>query len=140
MPKPRKMPKIGRKSVRSQFEFDVYKDLMNKIPPKGHTVGYEDTQLEYTIVKNYIPDFTIESKHGIIYIEAKGLGRAFDQQAREKMEAVKKGHPDKDIRIVFMTDRPFRKGGKMRPSDWAAKHGFPCAIGRVPEEWFTEKE
>lgn len=136
--KPKKMPKIGRKSVRSQFEYDVYKDLLNKIPSKKHNIGYEVDLLEYTIVKNYMPDFTIETPDGIIYVEAKGLGRAFDQQAREKMEAVKRCHPDKDIRIVFMTDRPFRKGGKMRPSDWALKHGFPCSIKEVPEEWFKK--
>ena len=52
--------------------------------------------------------------------------------------SVKKEHPEKDIRIVFMSDRPFRKGGKMRPSDWAVKYGFPFSIKKVPKEWFDE--
>lgn len=34
-----------------------------------------------------------------------------------------------------MSDRPFRKNGKMRPSDWAKKYGFKFAIKEVPKEW-----
>lgn len=130
------LPKIGRKRARSQFEYDVFKGLKNYLP-KGASLNYEQDVLEYTLVKNYIPDFTIETKDGIIiYVEAKGLGRAFDYNVRQKMVAVKEQHPDKDIRIIFMNDRPFRKGGKMRPSDWAKKHGFLFAIGEVPKDWF----
>jgi hypothetical protein len=129
------LPKIGRKRSRSQFEFDIYRQLREFYPRKG--LGYEVDKLGYTISYNYIPDFTITKKDGsVVYIEAKGLGRAFDAQSRAKMIAVKKHHPNKDIRIVFMSDRPFRKGGKMRPSDWAVKYGFPFAIKTVPKEWF----
>lgn len=133
-----KPPKIGGKYCRSQFEYDVYKALKN-VMPKRAVIEYEEDKLEYTVTKNYIPDFTITKKDGtIIYIEAKGLGRAFDYQNRVKMEAVKEQHPDKDIRIVFYSDRPLRKGGKMRPSDWAKQNGFIFSIGEIPEEWFKE--
>lgn len=139
MKKKKEMPKIGKKKVKSQFEFDVYKKLKNSLP-RGAMISYETDLLDYILTKNYLPDFTIELKDGtIIYIEAKGLGRAFDYNARIKMEAVKERHPDKDIRIVFMSDRPFRKGGKMRPTDWAQKNGFPCAVGEVPKEWFNNE-
>jgi hypothetical protein len=111
--------------------------IRNVLPKRWHVL-YEADELEYTLTKSYKPDFTIEKKSGTMYIEAKGLGRAFDAAARTKMAAVRKQHPEKDIRIVFMTDRPFRKGGKMRPSDWAKKHGYPFAIGEVPQEWFEE--
>lgn len=132
------LPKIGRRRVRSQFEFDIYNEILNVLP-KGSVVDYEQDQLEYTLVKNYIPDFTITKKDGsIIYVEAKGLGRAFDYDARVKMETVKRQHLDKDIRIVFMSDRPFRKGGKVRPSDWASKLGYKFSVAHIPEGWLDE--
>lgn len=133
----KKLPKIGHKYARSQFEFDVWKALKHELP-KGASLDYETEALPYTLEKNYIPDFTITSKDGIIiYIEAKGLGRSFDYDARSKMEAVKRAHPDKDIRIVFMSDRPLRKGGKMRPSDWARKNNYQFSIKEIPKEWFS---
>lgn len=132
------LPKIGKKRVRSQFEFDVYKAIQHELP-RGAELTYEDTRLTYTTTKDYIPDFTITKKDGtIIYVEAKGLGRAFDYDSRVKMEMVKLQHPDKDIRIVFMSDRPFRKGGKVRPSDWATKLGYKFSIVTVPKDWFEE--
>ena len=131
------LPKIKRKRARSQFEFDVFKQLKNLVDNKR--IEYEVDKLPYTVSFNYVPDFTITKKDGtIIYVEAKGLGRAFDNAARVKMISVKKEHPEKDIRIVFMSDRPFRKGGKMRPSDWAVKYDFPFAIKQVPKDWFNE--
>lgn len=72
----------------------------------------------------------------MIYVEAKGLGRSFDYDARTKMEAVKAQHPDLDIRIVFMRDGALRKGSKFRASDWAKKHNFQFAIGEIPKDWF----
>jgi hypothetical protein len=51
------------------------------------------------------------------------------------MVAVKKAHPEKDIRIVFSNNRLIAKGGKMRNSDWADKYGYPWAIKCIPEEW-----
>ena len=131
------LPKIGQKKARSQFEFTVYKQLRKFFPRKG--LDYEVDTLPYTITGNYIPDFTITTKSGkTIFIEAKGLGLAFNAAARTKMIAVKKENPNADIRIVFMSDRPFRKGGRMTPSDWASKYGFPCAIKDIPKEWFDE--
>lgn len=96
-------------------------------------IGYETEKLPYTIHANYVPDFVLEFKDGRkLYIETKGY---FDDQARKKMEAVKKDHPDIDLRIVFERDNPIRKRAKSRYSDWATKHGYVFAIGAVPEEW-----
>ena len=138
MKKKKDLPKIGRKKVRSQFEFDIYKLIQHELP-RGAELSYETDKLEYILTKDYTPDFTITKKDGtIIYVETKGLGRAFDYDSRVKMEMVKLQHPDKDIRIIFMSDRPFRKGGKMRPSDWANKHNYKFAVNEVPKGWFTE--
>ena len=46
------------------------------------------------------------------------------------MAAVKKQHPDLDIRMVFYS----RSKTNIR---WAEKYGFPYAIGKIPEEWLT---
>lgn len=58
------------------------------------------------------------------------------------MIAVKKQHPDKDIRILFYADGkcgPKRKNGSfMRQSDWATKNGFKFAIRYIPREWIEE--
>jgi hypothetical protein len=131
-----KKPKIGHKTVRSQFEFNLYKEIKSKLPP-GAKVFYEPDKIEYTLVKNYVPDFRIQLKDGTsFYIEAKGLGRAFDFNARQKMVAVKEQHPDKDVKIVFMSDGPLSKGSRTRPSDWANKYGYEFSIKSVPTEWF----
>lgn len=129
------LPKIQGKNARSQFEFDIFKLLKGSLK-RGDTLTYETDKLQYTIVSEYIPDFTIDRKDGTtIYIEAKGLGRAFDFKARQKMVAVKEQHPDKDIRIVFMRDGPISKRSKTRASDWANKYGFKFAINEIPKDW-----
>jgi hypothetical protein len=131
-----KLPKIQNKNARSQYEFTIYKQLTGLVN-RSDNLTYETDTFEYTITSNYTTDFTIERKDGTtIYIEAKGLGRAFDHKARQKMIAVKQQHPDRDIRIVFMRDGPLQKNSKMRASDWAVKYKFPFAVGTVPKEWF----
>jgi hypothetical protein len=53
------------------------------------------------------------------------------------MRAVKRCHPDLDIRFVFQQNKKCRKGGKMTYTDWAKRYGFPCAVGEIPKSWFT---
>lgn len=106
-------------------------------------VEYEVSKIPYQIDGEYTPDFTITTKSGkTLYIEAKGNGRYFDQRVRQKMIAVKKGHPELDIRIVFYADGkigPVRKDGTFRrQSDWAKKNDYVFAIRDVPEEWLNE--
>ena len=116
---PKRLPYILGKRARSKFEGTVYEQLKKLKRPK-QTIEYEVDKLEYVLTKSYIPDFKLTKKDGsVMYIEAKGLGRAFDSLARTKMIAVKKYHPDLDIRFVFMSDRPIVKGGKMTPTMWA---------------------
>ena len=132
------LPKIGHKIARSQFEFNIYKLLKTKLP-RGADLGYETEKLTYTLTKDYIPDFIVTTRSGAkIYVEAKGLGRAFDYDARNKLVAIKEQYPDLDLRLVFMADRPISKGAKMRTSDWALKYGYTFAINTIPDEWFSE--
>lgn len=98
---------------------------------------YESLILPYIEYHEYHPDFVIRTKSGkTIVVEAKGR---FWPGAKQKMEAVKKSYPEKDIRFVFQdASLPIRKGAKMTYGQWADKHGFPWAEGKVPESWLIE--
>lgn len=104
---------------------------------------YEKTKFDYVVEGKYLVDFTIIKKNGgVMHIETKGNGLSFDGHAKRKMIAVKKAHPNLDLRILFYSDGkcgPKRKDGThMRQSDWAKKYGFPYAIKTIPEEWYAE--
>lgn len=86
---------------------------------------YESEKIPYVIAGHYIPDFIIETPTGKVYIEAKGYYRP---EAKRKMVAVKKQHPEKDIRIVFYSYR-------LAYEKWAIKYGFKYAFGGIPKEW-----
>lgn len=91
---------------------------------------YEAERLPYVLAKVYIPDWTYLSRTSRkkIYIETKGYLRPED---KTKLRAVKKQHPDIDLRIIFYAY-------KLEYIKWANKHGFPYAIGSIPEEWLNE--
>jgi hypothetical protein len=132
-------PKIGRKVVRSEFEFQVFKALQ-AILPKGATIEYESEKLPYVIEAEYLPDFVVTLKDGRkIYLEAKGNGRSFDGNVRKKMIAVKNQHKDIDLRLIFYSNGKVgqvRKDGSCyRQGDWAAKEGFPFVIREIPKGW-----
>ena len=137
-------PKIGKKIVRSNFEYQIYEDLKSKLP-RGAKLEYEPEKLTYTITATYTPDFVITFKNGSkLYIEAKGNGRQFDNTVRKKMIAIKEQHPDKDIRIVFYNDGkigPTRKDKTfMKQSDWAIKNNYDFSVTEVPKEWVNGKK
>lgn len=96
---------------------------------------YETEEIEYTLTKNYVPDFIVTKQNGSkVYIEMKGYLRPED---RTKMIAVKKQHPELDIRIVFERNHPVTKGSKSKYTDWATRNGFPCAMNKIPQEWLV---
>lgn len=129
------MPKIGRRKVKNDFEYQTYKAISNVLP-SGAIVEYETEKLDYVIASTYTPDFIITKRDGkTIYVEAKGL---FDYDAMRKMIAVKTQYPLLDIRMVFYRDGLVRKGSTMRYSDWCNKNGFPFAVKEVPKDWFDE--
>lgn len=87
---------------------------------------YETEKITYTL--NYLPDFIIRLFDGrTIYIEAKGWLRPED---KTKLLAVKRDHPDKDIRIIFQSKNK-------KQERWAERHKFIYAIGSAPKEWFV---
>lgn len=100
------------------------------------SIEYETEKLDYVIERNYIPDFVVKFKDGRkMYIEAKGWFRPED---RSKMKAVKRKHPDLDIRIIFPSNNKLNKHSKTRYSDWCDNVGFPYHVGtQVPREWLV---
>lgn len=111
------------KSPRNKFEKAGYSFLTKK----KAKFEYETKRLPYVIEGYYVPDFILLDTD--IYIEFKGH---FRPEAKRKMVAVKKMHPNLDIRFVFYS---YRK----EYCKWCEKHGFPYAIGSIPNEWLKKK-
>lgn len=118
---------------RSKFEQQLYDSF--DIKPE-----YESEVIEWLPepkVKRYTPDFVLTKRNGEkLYIEAKGYFKTAD---RVKHLAVKKQHPDKDIRFIFQNAQcKLSKRSKTTYAAWCDKHGFKWAEGEVPKEWLYE--
>ena len=99
-----------------------------------HAVAYlyEVEKYDYVTESKYTPDFFLPN--GVI-IEAKGFFKPSD---RRKMLAVKKAHPELDIRFVFQRNNTLSKSSKTTYGAWAEKHGFMwCIYPDIPEDWLT---
>jgi hypothetical protein len=98
----------------------------------GQPFEYETLKLDYTLKAVYTPDFILSN--GVI-LEAKGY---FKPEDRRKMLAVKKQHPDLDIRLVFQ--QPYNtitKESKTTYAMWAEKNDFLwCPYHTIPLDWF----
>jgi hypothetical protein len=114
-----------KKGRRSGFEVRVEQKLQDTY----EYVGYEAMKLKYQRApQTYVVDFICDHKNGAecpVLFEAKGR---FTRHDRTKMLAVKKAHPDLDIRLVFQRNNPIYKGSKTRYLDWAKAHGFPASV------------
>lgn len=117
---------------RSGLEIKI-KDYLkeNKIPVKYEKVKIEWEDLMY---RTYTPDFILPN--GII-VEVKGR---FTSDDRRKHLAVKKQHPNLDIRFVFESSRrKLSKGAKTTYGQWCEKHNFQYHDRIIPQEWLNEK-
>jgi len=99
----------------------------------GVKFEYESTKVPYILQCNYTPDFILPSG---IYLEAKGL---FTSEDRRKILAVKKDHPEIDLRMVFQA--PFNKLSKKSKTtyaSWCEKHSIPwTSYHNIPLSWLT---
>jgi len=100
----------------------------------GHEFQYETLKLAYTLSAIYTPDFILPNA---VILEAKGY---FKPEDRRKMLAVKKQHPDLDIRLVFQQPgNTLTKTSKTTYAKWAEKHGFLWAPAHdIPPDWFEQ--
>jgi hypothetical protein len=98
----------------------------------GYEFEYETLRLSYTLSSTYTPDFILPN--GVI-LEAKGY---FKPEDRRKMLAIKKQHPDLDIRLVFQQPKnTLTKRSKTTYEMWAEKNGFKWAAAHdIPPDWF----
>lgn len=107
--------------LRNKFEKRTYDQLKRaKIPFK-----YESERIPYILARHYIPDFILQTKLGKVYVECKGYLRA---EHKAKMAAVRRQHPELDIRILFYR-------GSASNIRWAQKNQIRFAVGTIPEEW-----
>jgi predicted nuclease of restriction endonuclease-like RecB superfamily len=86
---------------------------------------YEPARFAYILARHYIPDFVIVTPNGKLYIELKGYLRP---EHKAKIVAVKRQHPEIDLRILFYA--PNKKNIK-----WAEKNGIKFAFNIIPKEW-----
>ena len=125
----RRRTKTTTSKFRSGLEEKV-SELLNNL---GVVYEYEATKVPYVLQCNYTPDFCLVNG---IYLETKGL---FTPEDRRKILAVKKDHPDMDLRMVFQA--PFNKISKKSKTTYAAwceKHDIKwCAYHSIPIEWLT---
>lgn len=119
---------------RSAAEAELAKELDSWGPDLEW--AYEDDTFTYNVVltRKYTLDFRVTplDTNQVFYVEYKGRLTLED---RKKLLRVKEQYPDLDLRLVFQRNQPIRKGSKTTYEDWAIKHGFPVAIGRIPKEW-----
>lgn len=113
-----------RTKTRNSFE----KLLESQIKRSKIKFTYETEKIPYVISGNYIPDFIIETTYGKVYVEAKGY---FRREAKSKMVAVKRQHPNLDIRFVFYK---YSKANER----WAIKYNFPYAFEKIPKSWLAQ--
>ena len=114
---------MSKKSTKNKFEARVFEQLRRA----GINFQYESEKIPYILARHYIPDFVISTPQGKIYIEAKGY---FRPEAKAKMVAVKKLHPEMDIRILFYASNK-------KYIRWAEKNGFKYAFHTIPEDWLA---
>jgi hypothetical protein len=117
---------------RSGLELKVAKELDDQ----GFDYLYEKVKIEWEDLayRTYTPDFVL--LNGII-IETKGQ---FTTADRRKHLAIKKQHPNLDIRFVFENSRrKLRKGAKSTYAEWCVKYNFLYYDRIIPEDWLKEK-
>lgn len=109
------------KKLKNKFETRIYKQLKRA----ESIFTYETEKIPFVLARHYIPDFIIQTPLGKVYVECKGYFRADDKR---KLLAVKRQHPNLDIRILFYA---FQESYVR----WASKNRFKYAIEKVPKEW-----
>lgn len=110
-----------KSKTRNRFE----KDVEDQLTASGLKFTYEHEKINYVLACSYTPDFVVETPTGRIYIEAKGYLRP---EHKRKMCAVKRQHPNLDIRMLF-----FRRD--VSYIRWAERNSFRYAIREIPQAW-----
>jgi hypothetical protein len=121
--------------VKAKLRSGLEDKIQAQLDEAGVDYEYEKLKVPYSIPHTYNPDFILAN--GII-VEGKGL---FTSEDRTKHLAVKKQHPELDIRFVFTRSAStLYKGSKSTYATWCEKHGFKYADKLIPEDWLAERK
>jgi hypothetical protein len=124
-----------RRHVKAKYRSGLEDQVAAFLLPIQKELRYEKIKIEWEdlMYRSYTPDFVLDN--GII-VEVKGL---FDNEDRRKHLAVKKQHPELDIRFVFSNSKSkLYKGSKTCYCDWCDKNGFQWANRVIPQLWLRE--
>lgn len=113
------------KGFRNQFE----ERLGSFLDERDIAYEYETLTLGYTLEGKYKPDFILPN--GVV-IEAKGF---FRRSAQRTLRAIKKQHPNLDIRLVFYDWNKKVQGSNLTCKEWALKYNFKFSNKEIPNEW-----
>jgi len=128
--------KIRRDAIKNGYRSGLELKISMALDTIRYKYDYESIKIEWEDLayRTYTPDFIL--KNGII-IETKGRFLTMD---RRKHLAIKKQHPNLDIRFVFENSRKkLRKGAKSTYAEWCIKYGFRYYDRIIPEDWLKEK-
>jgi hypothetical protein len=128
--------KIRRDAIKHGYRSGLELKISMALDTIRYKYDYESIKIEWEDLayRTYTPDFIL--KNGII-IETKGRFLTMD---RRKHLAIKKQHPNLDIRFVFENSRKkLRKGAKSSYAEWCIKYGFRYYDRIIPEDWLKEK-
>ena len=128
--------KIRRDAIKHGYRSGLEHTISIYLTELKYRYKYEAMKIECEDLtyRTYTPDFIL--KNGII-IETKGRFLSAD---RKKHIAIKKQHPDLDIRFVFTNSRSkLQKGAKSSYGQWCDKYGFRYYDRIIPEDWLKEK-
>ena len=128
--------KIRRDAIKHGYRSGLEHTISVYLTELKQKYKYETLKIEWEDLtyRTYTPDFILNN--GII-IETKGRFLSAD---RKKHKAIKKQHPDLDIRFVFTNSRSkLQKGAKSSYGQWRDKHGFRYYDRIIPEDWLKEK-
>ena len=128
--------KVHRDAIKHGYRSGLELNISMSLDTIKYKYDYESIKIEWEDLtyRTYTPDFILNN--GII-IETKGRFLASD---RKKHIAIKKQHPDLDIRFVFTNSKnKLQKGAKSSYGQWCDKHGFRYYDRIIPEDWLKEK-
>ena len=128
--------KIRREAIKHGYRSGLEHKLSIYLDELKYKYLYEKVKIEWEDLsyRTYTHDFILNN--GII-IETKGRFLAID---RRKHLAIKRQHPNLDIRFVFTNSRSkLRKGAKSSYGQWCDKYGFRYYDRIIPEDWLKEK-
>ena len=111
----------NKRKPRNKYERAIERQLTEA----GIKFQYEPERIPFLIAGHYLCDWLLHTPLGPIYVETKGYLRP---ESKRKLIAVKKQHPELDLRLLFYENRKAQV-------KWAEKHGFKYAVGMMPEDW-----